>query len=63
MQTCLVDTTLLGHEGVVSCVLFISLFPLTLLTLSEDRSFKVGVGGRAGAVNRIGGTYTLLGVS
>ena len=51
MQTSLVDTTLLGHEGVVSCILFISLFPLALLTLSEDRSFKVLVGGGGGGAD------------
>ena len=42
-RSCLLDTTLLGHTGVVSCALFLCLQPLTLLTLSHDRSFKVGV--------------------
>ena len=41
LQNCVLDTTLLGHEGVVSCSFFLSLQPLTLLTLSEDRTFKV----------------------
>ncbi len=40
-QSCTVETSLVGHAATVTRVLFTSLEPLTVITLSEDRTFKV----------------------
>lgn len=42
-QNCTLDTTLLGHAGLVSCLHFTSLHPLTIISLAHDRTFKVGM--------------------
>lgn len=40
-QSCVLDTTLLGHSALISCVLFTTPNPVTVVSLSHDRTFKV----------------------